>query len=390
MMRLKLSQLVKIILILLTVQNVLFYYIEQGTIPRVFLYVFYFLSFSLSFVLIIKTKVNFTFYRTLFLSSFVLMFIISFIYLDDDFGSVVSMFVIYSQLISAFLFKRFDLDYLSNVFRIIAIIAICSLPYIFLTENIDINLALRRGYTWTEIFTYAALFWAFIPFTIISFLKGKNLTLSIVYWMGAIVLNLLFLKRFILVDSFLLLVVIFFLNTFRKEKFFNSLRFALTLGILLTALLYFKGDTVLPLFDATFKRIESSSEDISGFDRFIESENYLKDVSAFQLVFGTGFASTHQGLGKEAYALHIGWANFIFKGGLIFFLLVLIPYFKLTRLLKNFNKLPLKVQFSVCFLVIYFFRLFYINMSVMAPEMLIFFYSVFNVMDYRDTSKKSK
>jgi hypothetical protein len=156
------------------------------------------------------------------------------------------------------------------------------------------------------------------------------------------------------------------------------------------ALLYFTGDLVLSLFDATYNRIESTSEDISGFDRFIESENYLKDVTAFQLVFGTGFASTHQGLGKEAYALHVGWINFIFKGGIIFFLLVLIPYFKLPRLLKNINKLPLKVQFSVWFLVIYFFRLFYVNMSSMAPEMLIFFYSVFNIMDYRALKNTNK
>ena len=214
--------------------------------------------------------------------------------------------------------------------------------------------------------------------------------LSLFYWCGAFALNLLFLKRFILVDSIILLIVILIINSFRNQKKISNLRLIISLSVVIVIVSLFNIDMFKSLFEATFNRIETSSDDLAGFDRWVESKNYLKEASFIKLIFGNGFTSAHYGLGKESFALHIGWINFIFKGGFIFLLIIIIPYFKLLKIIKIYKIIDLKVKFSFWFMIVYFFRLSYGNMSGFAPEMLIFFYSVFNVMDLKLKSKINK
>src|SRR5690606_29530436 len=150
----------------------------------------------------------------------------------------ISMFAIYSQLITAFYFRNIQISFLAEIFKFISIIAVISLPYIFITQDINLDNALLRSYTWTETFYYAALFWAVIPYVLISFLSGNKILLSLFYWSGALALNLLFLKRFILVDSVLLLIVILLINTYSEQKKFSNIRliFSLSIVILIVSL----------------------------------------------------------------------------------------------------------------------------------------------------------
>ena len=47
---------------------------------------------------------------------------------------------------------------------------------------------------------------------------------------------------------------------------------------------------LIPAFEATVLRIQEAPTEILGFERFVESKNYFKDASAFELLIGKGFA----------------------------------------------------------------------------------------------------
>lgn len=378
-----LQSLILILLILLTFQYISFYYISQNILPRFLLYIFYLLSVLLPFVLIKNVKLTIVPYRFAIIITYSVILIVSFFYLGDDFGQNVADFIIYSPIITGLFFYRFNIDFLQKAFKYISILALIMLPFALTANKIDLNDALKREYTESAIFFYAPLFWAVIPAVLLSILTSKNLLISIAYWVGAIVLNLIFLKRFIIVDSALLFVVIIVINSTKKKKVFNTLKMVIALAILISVVMYLKGDFILKLFDATTNRIETTSEDISAFDRFVETENYLNNATTTEIIFGKGFAGTQFGLGKEAQALHVGWTNFILKGGILLFLLILLPFFKLISMASNLGNYPLKIQFSFWFLIIYIVRLTYTNMHNLSPEMLIFFYAVYNIMDVR-------
>lgn len=373
-----------------SVQSALFYYISTGSLPKILLYVTYFFSISLPIILALKARVRINEYRLIFLLIFSFIFLESFLYLDHDLNRAFSSFIIYLGLIAAYYLSKFDLSYLENVFKFVAVVALLGLVYVLSTNPTDLTAAIRRTNTDTEPFAYGPLFWAIVPFAIISFLNHKNIVLCLLYWLGGLVLNLSFLKRFILVDTALLTVIIFFIIASRKKMFLNAVKFAALFAILIAAVIYYQGDLIVPLFDATTDRMLSGSEDLSGFDRWVESKNFLSDASIFQIVFGTGFASSHTYIGVDNPALHIGWINFIFKGGLVFLAFILTPYGRILLLMHQIKTLPLKVQFSIWYLVVELFRLFYLNMHGLDPTMIIFFYALFTIMDYSPIKKRAQ
>lgn len=297
---------------------------------------------------------------------------------------------IYFSIITALLIRKLSIDDLRKALLIVALLGILGFFYVFSILNIDIQVALRRGYTWTESFYYASLYWAVIPMVILAFLtRGKTVLISLAYWLCAIIINLFFLKRFIIVDSLLLIVILIIIQT-TTEKGLKKIRLVLRYGTLvlllvLTSLLLL-GDIILPLFDAVVLRISNTREEISSFDRFVESVNYLREASLFDIAIGKGFLGVHYGLGKRAYALHVGWVNFVFKGGLLLLSVVIIPYLKMLSLVPKIKKLPIKIQFCLYFMTIYSVRLLYVNMHSFLPEMTLFFYCLFNVMDYRPSN----
>lgn len=370
------------IFLLLTLQYILFFYIEEGRAPRVVLYIIYLATIILPIILIQTVRLKYTIFRSVFIFYYLFLAIISLFYMEGDFGQILAGFLIYLAIVNGFYFSKFRIEYLGKVFKYIAILGIIVLPYVLSLERIDVDSALKRDYTWTEMFFFAPIYWAVIPCVILAVLLEKNILVSFIYWVGAVVINLLFLKRFIIVDSLMLIIIIFIINSQKTKKVFSNVKFAALAFVLLAAVLYLKSDLITTLFQATTERIETGSEDVSAFDRWIETSNYLEEANVIQLIFGNGFSGIHMGLGSPHYALHIGWSNFVFKGGIILLLLILVPFLKAFRLLSKVKTLPLHIQFSIWYLCIYFFRLFYGNMHNFSPEMLIFFFAVFNVMDY--------
>lgn len=377
------EKLVFLILILLTVEYVLHYYMEIGIVPKSKIYIYLFISIILPLIIMLGQKPKLNLYRMLFLTMIFCLIGVTFVYTIKDkslLRTIVSV-SIYIQMLSGFFITKYDTDFFEKVFVAIAYISFAGFAYVFITTNIDIELAMRRGYQWTEVFYYTSLFWAVIPFVILSVLTNKHIRLSLIYWMTAILLNLVIVKRIMLVDSILLIIIVSAIILLRKGRLKNLTKLLFCVGFIYLLSSYLIGDNMRVLFDSVYNRTIDITDSLSEFDRFVESANYLNSASILEIIIGKGFGGTHNGLGVTAEALHVGWGNFMLKGGLIFLLMILIPYIKVLFLARKVYKAPVKIQFSFWYLVIMFPRLFYLNMHSLDPSMLLFFYCIFNIMD---------
>lgn len=377
-----------IIFIILTLQYTVFYYVEDQVLPHSLLYVFYLTTLLLLILSYQKSVIKFTPYRLMFIFSYGFILLASIFQPMGETGDMVSNFAIYLSILTAFWFSSISIDVIFQLLRIVAILGLISFIYIIIISDVDLATALNRGYTWTEIFYYGPIFWAVIPFVILAFIKSENIVLSLVYWGCAIILNLLFLKRAILVDSLILLPALIFINYHKEKKLISGLKLVIIVSTLIGFTLYFFSDSILGLFDATNERMSESSDDISTFNRLVESENHFNSKSFIEVLIGNGFFGQHYGLGKVANALHIGWANFLFKGGLLLSILILIPFLKIIKIIRKFRILPLEIKFSIIFLLINIPRLLYVNTHNLSPYMLLMFYSIFKIMDFKDKEYK--
>lgn len=376
-------------LIFMTFQYIVEFYFREGSIVANLIFRFMVLASMITpavLLLSLKSKINP--YRIYFLWVFIIILILTIVYLIFGEGRHLSNIGIYFGMLTAFFVSNVDIRILSIAFKRIAIVGLIVFIYIFVFFEIDISVALRRGYTWTETFFFVSFYWAVIPLVVFSFLKDKYIKLSLIYWGASVILNLMFIKRAIIVDSILLVAVIMLIIAFKNSnKFKLVIKYLLYITLTLTTLFIVFGDSVKSLWDEVLLRFQETGENISSFDRFVESINYFGTVEVTELLIGKGFLGTHVGLGTESDALHIGWSNFILKGGLLLFIAVIIPYFKMFILLPKIKYLPIQVQFSICIMLIYIVKLTYSNLHTFLPEMLIFFYCLFSVMDHKKTEQ---
>jgi hypothetical protein len=381
----KVETIVRVLFVLLSVQYVVSHYAAVGVIPNFSLFLFQSLTILNLALALLYLRVRWSSYRLVFILYVLFILFNSLIQNQGNLGEVLSQFLIYSQVLTALYLSTIDTSFFLGIFRNIALLGIIGFSYIISIHGVDTDIALQnRGYTFHEMFYYASLFWAVIPAVILFILHKKNLLIVLSYWILAIIINLIFLKRFILVDSILLLLVVLFINHNNNNKLISGFKLSFWMASLVGLSLYYASEIIITLLEATNERFESSADDLAGFDRFVEYRNYFeKEATIIDLLIGKGIASFHKGLGVEAYSLHTGWANFIFKGGVIWFVLILAPFFKMISLIGKFKNLPVDIQFSVSLLLINVPRFFYTNMDNFQPVMLVFFYALFKVADYK-------
>lgn len=137
-----------------------------------------------------------------------------------------------------------------------------------------------------------------------------------------IVLGLLFGKRVVLFDLAIILFIIVIAT--KKRSFMTKIikTGMITLCILLLGVFasqYIFDFKLIDLFNSTWIRITSDS--IQEFDRLNEFKNVLVEYPYSIIITGAGLGSYHSGPG--GINLHIGWLNFIFKGGILYFALEL-------------------------------------------------------------------
>jgi hypothetical protein len=343
----------------------------------------------LPFYLIYKVKVDESRpkngYRVLFKFCFFIIIINTLFYglFNYTMGETIASFGIYSQVIAAYYLSKLNFDFFMKNFEIVAIISIVLIPFLISTASINVDTISNRETVQDSFYRFAGSFWVALPLVLFAVIYNRKLKLAFLLWAVTILLNLLFLKRFIIIDSLLLMISIVFYQLSRKKKLFNKVNLLIMLSV--AVLIYFlsTSQSLGAALNATMGRMNDQTVDVEGFDRFRETNSYLADqANFFDIIIGRGFAGQHHGFTGESISLHTGWGNFILKGGVLLLSLVVIAVGTAIRLLFKFKKLPAQLKFSVLYVVIQGLRFSYTNMHNYRPELLIFFCAVFVIMDY--------
>ena len=151
-------------------------------------------------------------------------------------------------------------------------------------------------------------------------------------------LGVLFLKRSAVVN----VLVIFVCYALFSKRIMRNLLTMVILGVALVGLLFFiKGDLVNNLFNLMSSRFDMGMDE---FNRTIEAKLYFQEAGLLDIVFGNGIGHLFlsriiRGDPSSINALHLGWANLIYKGGILYVLYYLCLYARIFKnIIVNTNK----------------------------------------------------
>lgn len=282
-------------------------------------------------------------------------------------------------------FANINISRLYTAFKVICVVSILIFVYIWLSNNIDMAVALRRGYTWTYIFYWGEIFWGIVPIVLYGFICTNEIKfkfLCVIYWACGILFNLIFLKRAIVLDSLLLILMIIVYMLFTKKIKFKSLVEGLMLSLFfILIIIYVQNDKISALWEGIWKRFESINS-ILEIDRVYETTHYFATANPLSFIIGKGLWGTQSVLkGRLHEALHIGWANFIFKGGIIMFFMALVPTIKAFRMLPRLHLYDKKIQWAICIVCVDAVRLCYVNFYSHTPALLMLFWAYSVIME---------
>ena len=147
-----------------------------------------------------------------------------------------------------------------------------------------------------------------------------------------LVLSLFFIKRTGFVGtSYFLIVAVLFSTT---NKIFGSKIFQLSSVFIFIFLLLYFG-----YLDSMIGRFERDASDIDNFDRLVEIDEFFSNASMANLLTGFGannyISMTYIGIeDKEVRALHIGFYNILYKGGVMYILFMIFFTWQVLSLWK--------------------------------------------------------
>lgn len=325
--------------------------------------------------------------RLYFLFIFTFMIIIS-LFNNTSSTPVITLSAISSMMISGTLSKRLEIDMINKSMVLLSIIFGALALSQLLTTEIDLTALLRRGYTWTELFSYAPLLNILQIIFFTSIITRRGVIISILLWLLAITLNLIFLKRMIFVDSILMLLLAYHYLK-KNKKFKTAKRLLIIISIISIYIIIWGADTFLngntkEVMNSLKDRFSDSGQNLSSFDRLTETKNYfIHDTNVIDVIFGKGFFSSHHAFEEEKYFLHIGWFNWIFKGGILLIIGIMYIYIKAFSMFRNIDKFPPYIQFTLLYSIFAFFRMFYANYMSFDPGLFFLFYSLMTISDFK-------
>lgn len=184
--------------------------------------------------------------------------------------------------------------------------------------------------------------------------KSKNTLFTLITYGNTIlyiILGLLFGKRMVIFEA---MIILFLIVLTKKIRFMKKDFIRVINTIVLSVCLIFLGQQLLgfsftTLLSSTLTRFNGLS--LSNFDRFDEFFNVLKYYPVSTLITGSGLGSFQNGPG--GINLHIGWLNYVYKGGIIFLLIEL--WILMLSVYIFFRTKDLWHKFlSACVIFIYF------------------------------------
>ena len=388
------EKLILVLFLLLTVEYIYNYYIDEGVLPKLLIYV------NAAVAVFVPVWAFLTQSERLPLSGYSMWLLLCFLgvlfitavmaLFNGRIARDVVCTTVYLHILSAIFLQRLKLPFFEKLFSVTLFLGLVGFAFAFSRIDFDLSLAINRGYQWEEIFFYTTLFWCVTPYLILKLLKGDSLYLPLLYLSALVALNLIIVKRMILLQLGVILAVVILILLFgnppnRKRSTLQILGF---LAIVFLIARLFLWDTVTELFQSLFDRTLESSEDLSTFNRFVETFNYLGEASPPEIVIGRGFGGTHTGLGDVAEALHVGWGNFILKGGIPLFLVMAIPYGRLLGLIGRYKELDGEERFAFWHLIYSFPMLFLSNMHSFSPTLFLYVYCCIKIMNVKKKEER--
>ncbi len=212
--RLSLSErLIVVFLLVHSFENIIEYYSGSKIGLAVLIYRIIAAGYAVfCFFLCVRSKYKRNSYSTAELLLFIFIFMWSVLCLlfhgveKDFFTGVIYFGILAGGILTQ---KRFEIW--ERLLYVIPYLGVAVMLLMIATQHIDLTVALRRGYVWTNIFFWGGIYWALIPVVLYSFLNRKKRGVAVAYWICGIIFNLIFLKRFIIVDSALLLFMVLYI-----------------------------------------------------------------------------------------------------------------------------------------------------------------------------------
>lgn len=233
---------------------------------------------------------------------------------------------------------------ISIVMGVFAVVLIVQNGSIIMRGSDD-QMSYHLWWTSTVGFAYCGLYY---------FLSEKKDRLFLFAFLTYFIIGMSFLKR----SCFLNCIIIALLSVFLSSKLGRGKR---TIAIVVMALLvFFALIIMIPnlnmlVFDALFQRFSDTANDIKEFDRLIEFNVFNEQMTVKQKITGLGVGNflsyNRYGLinGEDTLlnALHLGYGNIIYKGGVVYALFYIVTYFKLFG--NWFRSKHYNTNYLVCF-----------------------------------------
>lgn len=150
-------------------------------------------------------------------------------------------------------------------------------------------------------------------------------TLFVYFFIG-----LLFLKRSPVID---LIVILICYNLLSGLSFSRIVKLLFVVFLLIGVTMLINGGLVNNLFNLMSNRFDVAPGE---FDRQVESTLYFQEASIINLLTGNGighyfYSYLIRNDASSINALHLGWANLIYKGGIVYVLYYIILYVKIIK-----------------------------------------------------------
>lgn len=245
--------------------------------------------------------------------------------------------------------KKFLIKYL-KILGVMAIVSgIISFSYADFSGSRDDNVWQPQYIWWGLLFPWSYLM-------LYKFIIGdKSIFWTVVSYGSTImyiVLGLLFEKRIVLFELVVILILILIATqkkTFLIKIFKKGIFSLIIIFLIVIASQKFLNFNFLDLFSDTWLRFTNDS--IQEFDRLNEFTNIFEEYPYSIIITGAGLGSYHHGPG--GINLHIGWLNYIFKGGILFFALELwVLSLAIKALFKSQNVWAKYISASVVFIYV--------------------------------------
>lgn len=254
-----------------------------------------------------------------------------------------------------------SMSYFHYIMKILALLSIFAGIYSFLHLDLSIASVETRTNTWSLSYLLwwvpgsCFLYWGYY---VLIIKKDKIWGYAVLFFYT--MLGVLFLKRGTVVDVAIIFAVAIFLS--KGNKGFPLMKILIALVVILGVMYMFVPGIFNSVWNMMFARFDDIS-DVEGMDRSIELKAFFEQAPVFSLIFGNGighyFSITGTGIiDRMVNALHSGWANIIYKGGIVYVIFYIYLYraiFKkiISNSLSDYEKVCLGVAISHLVSLIY-------------------------------------